>query len=548
MQRPWMKSWPADIPARLRYRRGERPLHEYLAANAREPGERPALIFYGRELGWAELYDATRRLAGFLRGRGVTPGDRVGLFLQNCPQYLIAHYAVQMLGAVVCPMNPQYKAAEVSHLLNEAQACAVIAGRELYPVVERARTEIPSLETVIVTRYAEYLPEQPTLPLPAELAEHDHGPVDAVPLPEALAAGPLEAPAAVDLWRDVSLMTFTSGTTGRPKGAMLTGGNALFKTAAFFHACRMEPGETSLAIAPLCHIAGMVNGVDMPVYSGGTCVLLARFDPETTIQAFEQYRCATWYSIAPMNAAILAHPGVAQRDLRSLRRNPATSFGLAVTRELADRWEQLTGCRMHEASYGLSETHTCDTFMPHDGIRYGSVGIPTYDTDLRILDPETGEPRPVGEQGEIVLRNPGVFRGYWRRPEATAETLRDGWVHTGDIGHLDRDGYLYFDGRIKEMIKCSGYSVFPEDVEALLARHPAVAQAAVVPVPDRRRGQAVKAFVVPEAVVRDTITPQAIIDWSRDNMASYKVPREIEFRDDLPTTPAGKVLRRLLRE
>ncbi|HYW05224.1 MAG TPA: AMP-binding protein [Gammaproteobacteria bacterium] len=543
-----MKSWPAGLPTRLRYRGGERPLHDYLAANAAAQGGQPAYVFYGREIGWAELYDAARRLAGFLGERGVARGDRVGLFLQNCPQYVIAHYAVQLLGAVVCPMNPQYKAAEVSHLLNEAEACAVVAGRELYPVVERARAEIPSLHTVIVTRYAEYLPERPTLPLPAELQEDGNGPVDAVPLPEALAADPLEAAPPVNLWQDVSLMTFTSGTTGRPKGAMLTGGNALFKTAAFFHACRMQPGETSLAIAPLCHIAGMVNGVDMPVYSGGTCVLLARFDPETTIQALEKYRCATWYSIAPMNAAILAHAGVEQRDLRSLRRNPATSFGLAVTRELAGRWEKLTGCRMHEASYGLSETHTCDTFMPRDGIRYGSVGIPTYDTDLRILDPETGEPRPAGEQGEIVLRNPGVFRGYWRRPEATAETLRDGWVHTGDIGHLDPDGYLYFDGRIKEMIKCSGYSVFPEDVEALLARHPAVAQAAVVPVPDERRGQAVKAFIVPEPAARETVTPEEIIGWSRENMAAYKVPREVEFRHSLPATPAGKVLRRLLRE
>jgi len=549
MSRPWLKSWPAGLPTTFEYRGGERPLHEYLSANARTVPDRPAYIFYGRELSWFEMDDSARRLAAYLRGRGVQKGDRVGLFLQNCPQYVMAHYAVQMLGAIVCPLNPQYKSAEVEYLLNESQAKGVIAGEDLYPAVAAVRDRLTHLTVAVSTAYGDYLPSGPSLPVPEDLRAAPATPEGTEALREVLAnTAPLEAPEAVDIWEDVALMTFTSGTTGRPKGAMLTYGNALFKTAALFHSYQMKADGVTLAIAPLCHIAGMTNGVTLPVYARSTTVVMSRFDPEATVQAFEKYHCDQWYSIAPMNAAILDLPGIEQRDLSSLTMNPATSFGIPVTEGLARRWEALTGCKLHEAAYGLSETHTFDTFMPREHIKYGTCGIPIFDTDLKIRDLATGEELPPGQSGEITLTNPGVFKGYWNRPDATAETLRDGWVHTGDIGHLDEDGYLYFTGRVKEMIKCSGYSVFPADVEALLQDHPAVAQSAVIGVPDEKRGESVKAFIVlrPEYVGR--VTEQEIIDWSREHMASYKYPRSVAFRESLPATPAGKVLRRLLKE
>ena len=541
--------WPPGLPREVSYRAGEKPIHEYLFDNERQIPDRPAYIFYGREVTWRELGQSVRRLAAFLKERGVGKGDRVGLYLQNCPQYPMAHYAVQMLGAIASPLNPQYKDAEVEYQLSNAETRAVIVGEDLLATVQRVQPNVPGLEIVVSAAYADYLPDEPTLEVPDFLRERYPAEGDVVDLSSILQDNqPLPEAEPVDLWKDISLMTFTSGTTGRPKGAMLTFGSALYKTAASMMANQVEGDGCSLAIAPFCHIAGMNSGVYMPVYTRRTTVILPRFDPETVVRAFEVYRCDMWYSIAPMLRAILDMPGIEQRDLTCIRNNPATSFGIPVTEKLADEWKALTGCQIHEAAFGLSETHTSDTFMPKERIKWGSCGIPMPENEIRILDIETGEPLPDGESGQIVIRNQGVFKGYWKRPDATAETLRDGWVHTGDVGYFDEDGYLFFTGRIKEMIKCSGYSVFPEDVEALMLRHPAIAQCAAIGVPDEKRGETVKLVVVPHPDHADGIKEQALIDWAKDNMAAYKYPRMIEFRDSLPATGAGKVLRRLLKD
>ncbi len=540
--------WPQGLHHEVHYHSGEKPLHEYLLDNAQNLPDRIACIFFGRELTWSELAQSVRKLATFLRDKGIVKGDRVGLYMHNCPQYLIAHYAIQMIGAIVTPLNPQYKEAEVEYQLANAEARAVISGADLLPNVLRVRTALPGLDLMVVTTYADYLPDTPTLDVPDFVKQRPERSGEATDLTDILAhCQPLSAPETIDLWNDVALMTFTSGTTGRPKGAMLTFGSALYKNAASMTANQVTAGGCSLAIAPFCHIAGMNSGVYLPVYARRTTVILPRFDPETTVRALEIYRCDMWYSIAPMLRAILDMPGIEQRDLRSLRNNPATSFGIPVTEKLAEEWKALSGCQIHEASFGLSETHTSDTFMPKEKIRWGSCGLPMPGNDIRILDIGTGEPLPAGQSGQIVIRNPAVFKGYWKRPDATAETLQNGWVHTGDVGHFDDDGYLYFTGRIKEMIKCSGYSVFPEDVEALMLRHPAIRQCAAIGVPDEKRGESVKLVVVLNSEYPGDVSAQELIDWARDNMAAYKYPRTIEFRESLPATGAGKVLRRLLK-
>lgn len=240
-------------------------------------------------------------------------------------------------------------------------------------------------------------------------------------------------------------------------------------------------------------------------------------------------------------------PGAAGFDLSSLKTTMATSFGIKLTQELAERWSAFANdCLVYEAGYGLSETHTNDVLMPRDAVRWGTNGVPGPGVELRILD-EAGQPVPVGESGQIVVRSQGVFHGYWNRPEATAEVLRDGWVHTGDIGRLDAQGYLSFIGRVKEMIKVSGYSVFPEEVESILILHPQVAQVAVIGVPDADKGEVVKAFVVPSAAAGDPFDRDALLAWARENMSHYKVPRQLELLDALPATGTGKLLRRLLR-
>jgi long-chain acyl-CoA synthetase len=306
--------------------------------------------------------------------------------------------------------------------------------------------------------------------------------------------------------------------------------------------------DVSLSVAPLYHIAGMLMGVNVPVLVGATQVLLLRFDPLAVLQAIDRWRVTHWYSIAPMNVACMQVPDAARFDLQSLRRNPVTSFGITFTEALARQWQAFTQgpCISYEAAYGLSETHTMDTGMPPEAIRWGTHGQPMPGVSIRIIDPDSGAEKPIGETGEITVRSPGNFKGYWRKPEASAQTLRDGWVWTGDMGRMDTEGYLTFIGRTKEMIKVSGYSVFPEEVETILIRHPAVAQAAVLGQPDAEKGEVVKAFIVLKPGA--SLTADALIAWSRDNMAPYKAPRHVRFIDALPATGSGKVLRRLLKD
>ncbi len=550
MERIWVeKSWPAGVSRDLQYRLGEKPLHEYLRQNATETPDKAAYIYYGRKITWSELDRYSNSIANFLASKGVGKGDRVALFMQNCPQYIIAHYGIQKLGAVVGPASPMFKEWELEYEVNDMGAKVIFVTGDLYPIVAKILDKTP-LETIIVTGYGDFAPVEPTIPVPRELKHDKYNYSGTFDMLNILGNFPSEAPRVdIDIWKDVSLMVYTSGTTGRPRGAMLTYGNALFKTAASYHGNGYKFGEIILSTNPIFHIAGMLLGVNIPVYGANTTVLLTRFEPEAVITAVEKYRCNVWYSLVPMNVAIMNYPGISSRDLTSLRLNPTTSFGIALTPEISAAWQKLTrGCLLYEASYGLSETHTADTFMPLQKIRFGSCGIPTYDTDIRIINPDTGEELKPGKQGEIVIKNPGVFKGYWNNPEGTAKTLRAGWVYTGDIGKVDEEGYLYFLGRLKEMIKCSGYSVFPEDVEALLIKHPAVAQVAVIGVPDTVRGESVKAFIVLKQDYKNKVTAEEIISWSKEHMAAYKYPRHVEFRDSLPATGTGKVLRRLLKE
>lgn len=302
-----------------------------------------------------------------------------------------------------------------------------------------------------------------------------------------------------------------------------------------------------MGIAPIFHIAGMLGSVESSIMAGGTVILLASFDPETTMKAIELYKANHFVSSVPMNIAIMNHPKVNEYDLSSLKLNMAMSFGITLTEEIAKQWTELTkGCYCFESSYGLSETHTYDCFVPINNIKYGVCGIPNAETDIRIFNfDDHFLELPIGEEGEIAVFTPSAFKGYWNKPEATAQTLINGWVYTGDVGKFDEEGYLVFLGRRKEMIKVSGFSVFPEEVELLLCKHPAIAQAAVIPKPDAHKGEVVKAFIILKP--GQSATAEEIRVWAKENMSSYKVPAVIEFVDSFPMSGAGKVLRRLLQ-
>ncbi|MBS4211049.1 AMP-binding protein [Bacillus sp. FJAT-49825] len=524
-----------------------KPLHEYLRSHAKVSPNKQAVIFYGRTLTYEDLDELSDRFAHYLHSQGIRKGDKVALFLPNCPQYIICHFGIQKIGAIVGPCNPMFKEWELEYEVNDLEAKAIVTLDQLYPVVEKAKPNT-TLQLVITTSYIDFLPEKPIPEFPEVLQEKKYYP-DATDLSNILRTWSADCPnVGLDIDEDVCLIVYTSGSTGLPKGAMLTYRNALYKSQGVAETRGFHSDDVALSIMPICHIAGMLF-MNVSFYTGGTIVLLNRFTPEAAMDVIERHRVTVAQTVVPMNVAIINHPHAAQVDFSSLRVNSCTSFGIQLTEEISNQWKALTGIGLFESAYGLSETHTGDSLMAPEAIKFGTTGKPIPGTKIKILS--LNEPRqelPIGEEGEIVVKSPGVFKGYLNKPEATAKTLRDGWVYTGDIGKFDEDGYLYFLGRIKEMIKCSGYSVFPEDVELLLNKHQAVSESAVIGIPDPIRGEAVKAFVVLHPDYENSITPEELILWSKEKMAAYKYPRHIEFRETLPKTGTGKLLRRVLAD
>ncbi len=554
MEKIWFKSWPGSIPRALEYKYGKVPLHQYLREHASKNPHKVAYHFYGGSVTYAELHELSNRLANLLSSMGVKKGDRVAVFLQNCPQFIIAYFGAQKVGAVFCPCSPMYKELELEYQLADLEAKVLITSVQLYStIVENIRGKI-SLEQVITTDYGDFIPEDTIFNIPEELQPDKTRYRGAVDLMEELSKqSPAAAVVKVNL-EDTALIVYTSGTTGLPKGAMLSYESALFKGAANYNLLpfpdEVKEKDVWIGMIPLFHIAGMLIHICMPVYGGYTTVLFTRFDPESTIKAIEMYTCTAIYSSTRINLGILNFPGVEHRDLSSLRFNISSHFGIPMTEANARRWENtFKGCRVFLGGYGLTETHTGDTSIHADKIKWDSCGMPVYEQEIKITDPDFPERElALGEGGEIAIRNPAVFKGYWKKPDETAKVLRDGFVYTGDIGKFDREGYLHIIGRKKEIIKQRGFSVFPEDVERLLINHPAAEEVVVTGVPDASYGgEKVKAIIVLAKGYEGLVTEEEIIEWCKQNMSAYKYPREVEFRKELPRSTTGKLLRKALR-
>lgn len=535
-------SWPEEVPREVRYPIGEVGMDEHLRHWARERPDLPAVVFYGAELTYADLDAQSDRFAGWLAQVGVRPGDRVGVLLPNCPQFFVAFYGILKAGAVHVPVNPLFREHELAHELDDAGVEVLVALDQLVPLVEAVRARTP-LREVLVTSMADVLPEEPTLPVPAGAVVPNAAPSGWA---QALQAPP--APTRATDLDALAALNYTGGTTGMPKGCEHTQRHMVYTVAASSGATGYgSVGDVVLVYVPIFWIAGEDLGLLLPVLTGTTCVLLQRWDPAAVLRAIERYRVTDMIGTVDNYVELMAHPGAAQHDLSSLRRPSCMSFIRKLSIPLRRQWQQLVGehCVLREASYGMTETHTVDTFTR--GFQDGDCdldsepvfcGLPMPGTDLLVVDKETGEPLPLGERGEILVRSPSLLTGYWRRPDATAEVLRDGWLHTGDVGMLDEHGCLHYLGRDKEMIKVNGMSVFPSELEALLGRHPDIRGSAVVPVADERRGQLPLAFVqLAQGALLDEAT---LVAWCRENMAGYKVPR-IRFVDSLPMTTTGKI-------
>ena len=549
MEKIWMRHWPDDMPKEVIFSEGKIPAFEHLRLHARRTPDKPAIIYYGREISYRELDESSDRFANYLLDLGLVKGDRVGLFLGNSPQYVIAHFGVQKMGGIVCPCSPLFKEMELKYEVNDAGMKSLVTLDLYMPIVKNVLPETPSLLSVVTTNFRDYLPPEPTL----NLVDYMNIPKQQVPgtqdFVEIMEKWRADAPTVeIDLDNDIALFEYTGGTTGLPKGAMLSHYSHIFKPSGVATICGFEEDSRVLTTMPYFNIAGMLFML-APVLRGATNIIITQFDPLPVLQAIDKYKVTFWYSAVPMNLAVMAHPDAAKYDLSSLKLNLCTSFVVALNEQISQQWKAFTkGCELLEGAYGLSETHTADTFCPRHRIKYGSMGIPGFEAEFKIVDfDDKTRELPIGEEGEIALRNPGCMKGYWNKPEATANTLIDGFVHTGDVGKFDEDGYLYWLGRRKEMIKVSGFSVFPEEVETFINQHPAVLENAVIPVPDVKKGEVIKTFIVLKPEYAGKVTPEEIIKWARTNMSSHKVPVYVEFREDLPKQGV-KLLRSILRD
>lgn len=537
--------WPAGVPRQVHYPLGEQPLCDYLRTWARQQPEAIALDFYGYSLSWAELDHLSERCAALLVELGVQPGDRVALFMPNCPQLHIAFYGLLKCGAVYAPVSPLSKALELSYQLKDSGARVILCFDQLLPVVRAVREDC-ALRHVLATSLSELRPEQPSIPVPDLLLAAKVSGDDFLDFYAALAACTAAAPTHRVQLDDLAALNYTGGTTGLPKGCMHSHRDMLYTCASFVPtAMHLQADSVLLNFLPEFWIAGENAGLLFPVFAGCRLVLLARWDATAFMAAVQHYRVSHCGLLVDSAAEVLDHPQVADYDLRSLRRTGSISFIKKLTRDYRARWRALTGCTLFEFSFGMTETHTCDTFTW--GLQDADfdltsaptfVGLPVPGTQFKVCDFTTGELLPLGSEGELCLRSPALMHGYWQRPEESAAALREGWLHTGDLGQITTQGFIRYLGRRKEMLKVNGMSVFPSELEALLGQHPALLASAVIGRPDALRGQQPVAFVVLKPGRSEDA--ETLTAWCRETMASYKVP-EIRVVAALPMTATGKV-------
>ncbi|MBN1104787.1 MAG: AMP-binding protein [Deltaproteobacteria bacterium] len=544
MERRWYKVWPSWVPKDFEV---EKPTSEYIREWATYRPDGIALSFYGRDITYRELNGLIDRAAWGLVDLGVKKGDRVAVHMENCPQFVISYFAAQRAGGVVVPVNPMFKQAELEHEISDAGAETLIGLDALYPEVEKARASTP-LKNVILTSLRDYLPEDPLLPLPSEATEEKRSFPNTLDLNELISKSQDRPICKVsDLKADLALLQYTGGTTGIPKGAMISHYTLAYVALGTMHWYHHREDDVHLGVTPFFHVMGQSQLMCTPLVSGGRVVVLSRFVPDVAAQAISTYGCTYWVAATTMVIALVNLPNIRDYDFGSFR--CLWSGGTPISVELQKKLTELAPNAVIGEGYGLSETVAQGgAITPLYRYKPGFVGISQLN-DIKIMDRDTGT-KELGpnEEGEITIKGPAVMLGYWNKPEETKAVLRDGWLYTGDLGLMDEDGYLKVLGRKRELIKCSGYSVFPGEVEDLLYRHPAIMEVAVIGVSDPYRGETPKAFVILKPEYVGKAKEEDIISWARENMATYKRPRVVEFRRELPKSAAGKVLRRILSQ
>ncbi len=523
MERIWHKHVVEGNPVEIDI--AEISLPELFMQSVRTYYERPAVTFFDKTYTYGELDSAVQRTASALVKLGIKKNDRVAIMLPNCPQYPIIYFAVLFCGAIVVQVNPMYRENELHHVLSDSGAKVLFLLDRFVPTVQRVLEKIQLSDVITVSLHA-----------PSRMDELLRDPGDRIPDVE---ISPKE---------DVAVLQYTGGTTGRSKGVMLTHYNLVANTLQSAATSRVQtvPGEERvLAASPLFHVYGMTSAMNTTFYNGGNMILLPKFDPESAVQAIVTHKPTTFPGVPTMYIGLIHYLKERPADLSSLKICSSGSAPLPL--EVLHRFKEITGTSVAEG-YGLSEASPVTHRNPVGGLQKpGSIGIPIPNTDCRIVDMETGKRAlPVGEVGELIIKGPQVMKGYWNLPEETEQTLRDGWLYTGDLAKMDEDGFFYITGRKKDLIIASGYNVYPVEVENVLYSHPKVLEAAVIGVPDSYRGETVQAVVVLKE--DEQLSEKELIDYCRERLAAYKVPRIVTFVEELPKTAVGKILKRKLKE
>jgi fatty-acyl-CoA synthase len=546
MTRAHFAYWPARIPTTLTV--PQTTLSDNLEITARRYPHKTAIIYYGTEIPYRELLQEVDGIAAYLVGQGVQKGDRVLLYMQNSPQFIIAYYAILRASAVVVPVNPMNVTEELTHYIQDGEIHLGFVSQELYPQIEPLLSTT-CLNRVILAAYSDYCqgegPEVPDI-VKAPRIEVQSSAVTHWTEAKQYNTSPAFPETTVD---DLAVLPYTSGTTGKPKGCMHTHSTVQANTLGAVVWGPVTSEAITLTVLPLFHVTGMVHGMHAPIYSGATMVVLTRWDRDAVAQMIERYHCTHWTGISTMVVDFLANPDLVRYDISSLQ--VINGGGAALPEAVGKKLFQVTGLRFVEG-YGLSETMAQTHFNPMDRPKMQCLGVPSFGVDARIIDPDTLEEKGTGEEGEVIVNGPQVFKGYWKRPEENQNAFieLDGktFFRTGDIARYDEEGYFFMVDRVKRMINASGFKVWPSEVESTLYKHPAILQACVIGVPDERKGEEIKAFVVLQENQRGLISEQEIIDWAKEQMAAYKYPRIVEFIEALPVSGSGKILWRKLQE
>jgi long-chain acyl-CoA synthetase len=539
MDKPWYSHYDYFVPTSIRYPKV--PVHFMLELAASKFKEAPATDFYGAVLSYRELRAEVNRLAVALSDLGIRKGDRVGLMLPNCPQIIIAYYAVLRIGGIVVNVNPLYTPRELEHQLNDSGTETLFCV-DLQIETARQVKELTPLKRIVVTRITDYMiPEARDAAGAYDLSTDEYGFLDLV------RSGDKRLPPLVDIATDEpAVLQYTGGTTGLSKGATLSHKNIIanmVQTARWGMELMPPGGTTYLLVIPIFHSYGMTCGMNCGIFSGAKMVLIPRFDIDQLLNAFATHDITYFPGVPTLFTAILNHPDASEANLDRVALFNSGSAPLPI--ETINGITAL-GISMTEG-YGLSEATPVTHSTPILGVRKpGSIGIPFPDTDCRIVDPDDWQKElPAGSEGELIIKGPQVMLGYWNKPEETEGTLKDGWLLTGDIGRMDEDGYFYIVDRKKDLIIAGGYNIYPREIDEVLFAHPKVVEACTVGVPHEYRGETVKAFIVLRP--GETATVEEMSVYCKKNLAAYKVPKIIEFREELPKTAVGKILRKELR-